>query len=542
MERADYILKGAAIFDAVADEPFAGFLAVKGRRIIKVGRGDADEQNFIDSHTQVIDCGGGLIMPGLIDAHMHFFDGIFQNSKYMCRELFACKSARQCVSVIRKFAEEHPDYKTITGMGWFIPSWEDGEPPHKNMLDQICPDRPVYLMCADGHSFWLNSKALEECRVDPNRKLLFGSIEVDETGEPNGLLHEMDACAPCAAAAQALPEGQKRELIVDFIRQLSSHGITSTTDITVLPEPGPVSEELEIVGDLEKEGNLDIRLHLYPSLGTSPDFTTIEEYRQRFHSDKLRVAGLKAFVDGVHGNHTALLLTPYADRPDGAGASFYPFEHYKRQVTAANGCGLGVKLHCTGEGAVRMALDAYEASRQANGPLPVRNSIEHVETLQESDIKRFAKLDVTASMQPVHLMAIGSGLKDKLGEERARYQYAVRSLLEIGANAAFGTDYPVAPFQPLPNVYFAVTRCDEEGQPVEEPIRENITLAQALRAYTYGSAYCLHAEQQLGTLEEGKLADIAVFSENLFQLEPRELLKARICLTMVDGTIVYKQK
>lgn len=540
MENADYILKGSAIFDAVSDDPFPGFVAVKGRTIAKIGRGKANIEDWIGENTEVIDCENKLIMPGLIDAHMHFFDGIFQNSKYMCRDLFGCKSAQECAEVIGKFAGEHPDYKTITGMGWFIPMWEDQTPPDKKMLDQIEPNRPVYLMCADGHSFWLNSKAMEECQIDPNKELLFGSIETDEYGNANGVLHEMDACAPCAVAAQALPENQKRELILDYIRQLSRHGITGTTDITVLPEPASITEEMRIIAQLEKEGALNVRLNLYPSLGATTDFSVMKEFRQCFNSDKLRVAGLKAFVDGVHGNHTALLLTPYADQPDHIGTSFYPYEHYKRRVTEANKLGFGVKLHCTGEGATRMALDVYEAAQKRNGPWEVRNSIEHVETIQLTDVVRMAKLDVSATIQPIHLMHIGNGLKEELGEERARYQYAIKTLLENGVNVAFSTDYPVAPFEPLPNIYFAVTRCDLQGNPVEERTVEKITLAQALKAYTYGSAYCLNAEKKLGSLEEGKLADITVFGENLFKLEPAALLEAQVYMTMSDGVIVYK--
>lgn len=540
MIKADIILKSQTIFDAVNEEPYRGFVAVKGNRITAVGKTEEELSNWIDINTRIINCGDKLVMPGMIDAHMHFFDGIFQNSQYMCRDLFECKSARECVEVIGRFAKEHPDYKTIAGMGWFIPLWEDKEPPNKRMLDEIEPKRPVYLMCADGHSFWLNSAALEECQVDPERELLFGSIELDEKGEPNGLLHELDACAPCTIKAHALPEKQKRQLIADYINQLLKHGITSVTDITVLPEPGPITKELEILEDFEKNGELNIRVSLYFGLGATDNYSVVKNYRDRFHSDKFNVAGLKAFVDGVHGNHTALLLEPYEDKPESMGASFFPYEFYAERVTSANKNGFGVKLHCTGAGATKLALDAFEESYKVNGSGNIRNSIEHVETLRYEDIERLRELDVTATMQPMHLMFVKDGLVVKLGQDRTKYQYAIKTMLSKGVNVAFSTDYPVAPFEPAINIYFAITRCDMEGNPVEMNSTEKITLSEALKAYTFGSAYCLKKEDKLGTLEAGKLADIIVFDRNLFNIKPVEILDSRIGLTMVDGVIVYK--
>jgi len=539
MEKANIILKSQSIFDAINDEPYKGFVAINGNRIVAVGTTEEELNYWKGSNTQIIDCKDRLIMPGLIDAHMHFFDGIFQNSQYMCRDLFGAKSARECVDIIDQFAKKHPDYKVITGMGWFVPLWEDQEPPHKKMLDEIESERPVYLMSADGHSFWLNSKAMEECQVDPDKALLFGSIELDEKGEPNGILHEMDACAPCTIKAHALPESQKRVLITNFINQLTKCGITSVTDITVLPEAMPITKDMETVAELEKAGELNIRISLYPSLGTTDDFSVVESYRERFCSDRFNVAGLKAFVDGVHGNHTALLLAPYEDKPDCIGFSFFPYEYYANQIIAANRNGFGVKLHCTGAGATKLALDAFEESLILNENKNFRNSIEHIECPRYDDIKRLKDLNVTATVQPLHLMYVKDGLTVKLGPERTRYQYAIKTMLSNGVNVAFSTDYPVAPYEPIINLYFAITRCDIEGNPVEADTKEKITLSEALRAYTLGGAYCLNKDDRLGSLEVGKLADIIVFDKNLFDLKPEELLDAQIYLTMVDGIVVY---
>lgn len=539
MTTTKYIIKGNAIFDAVSDDPFPGFIFVNGNHIVAVEKDFKKMHQYTDNDTKVIECDDRLIMPGFIDAHMHFFDGIFQNSKFMCRDLFPCKSAKECVQVIGKFAKAHPDYETITGMGWFIPLWEDKTPPVKEMLDEIEPNRPVYLMCADGHSFWLNSKALEESHVNPDRKLLFGEIEKDENGNANGVMHELDACAPCTVNAQRLPNKERKKMILDFVKVLSENGITSTTDMAVLPQPIPVTDDIKAVSDLEKKGLFNLRLNLYPPLGTTDDFTIAETYRKLFNSDKLRIAGLKAFVDGVHGNHTALLTKPYLDMPEYKGESFYAHDFYLKQVYAANKAGFSVKLHCCGEGAVDWALDAYEYSKERTDCTNIRNSIEHVETLKPEQSKRFTENNVTATIQPLHLMYEGDILYSILGSERAQYQYAAKKMIDDRINVAFSSDYPVAEFDPMVNIFFSVTRCNKEGHPVEKNPTQNISVAQALKAYTFGSAYCLNIEHKVGTLERGKLADIIVLDRNLFDIDRMGILDTNVDMTMVDGIITH---
>lgn len=536
--KADIIFKGNAIFDSVSNEPFEGFVAIKGNKIIAVENSD-DCCDYEGLETQVIECGDKLVMPGMIDAHMHFFDGIFQSSKFMCRDMFECKSARECVDAIAKFAKEHPDYERVVGMGWFPPVWDDPTPPNKQMLDEIESERPVYMMCADGHSFWLNSKAMEECEIDPNRKLLFGEIEVDENGEANGVLHELDACGPPAVNAQKIPDDERKPLIESFVRELNSKGFTGTSDMAILPNPTPITDDVKVTAELEAEGKLNIRLNLYPSLGITEDFDIVEEYRNKFNSDKLRVAGLKSFVDGVHGNHTALTIDPYIDVPgDHKGESFYSHEYYMKRVEAANRLGYGVKLHCCGEGAVHWALDAYEGSHKAGADKGVRNSIEHVETFRIEEMDRFRECDVTATMQPLHYMYQGSGmLKSMLGEDRARYSYALRTMLDNGVNVAFSSDYPVAEYDPMVNIYFSTTRCNPDGSPAEENPKELITLAEALKAYTIGSAYCVNMDDKVGTLEAGKLADVVVLDKNLFNAPASEILETNVSMTMVDGIL-----
>jgi len=229
----------------------------------------------------------------------------------------------------------------------------------------------------------------------------------------------------------------------------------------------------------------------------------------------------------------------YLDMPGHFGESFYSHEHYLKRVAEANKAGYGVKLHCCGEGAVDWALDAYEYSGKVNGPLDVRNSIEHVETLRPEQSSRFVANNVTAAMQPLHLMYEGDILYSILGPERAQYQYAIKKMLDDGINVAFSSDFPVADFDPKVNIYFAVTRCDMDGRCVEQNSTQAITVAQALKAYTYGSAYCVNMEKLVGTLEEGKLADLIVIDRNILKTAPEEILNMNVEFTMVDGIVAH---
>lgn len=540
MERADIVIKSNNIFDSINDEPFEGFIAVRKNKIIKVGRYGESADMWIGEDTSVINFEDNLVMPGMVDTHMHFFGGVFQNSPYMCRELFNCFSAKECVETIAKFAASHPEYERIAGMGWYVPIWDDKTQPDRWMLDAIDDDRPIYLMCADGHSFWLNSAAMKESEIDVDKQWRIGEVVKNAEGVPTGVLREMEICAPCSMYMQKLPKDEKRRLLAELIDEISACGITSVSDMAVMLEPHPEYEkdEIDIISDLEYENKLNVRMNLYPSLGTCDDFSVAKEYRRKYCSDMFRVAGLKTFVDGVHGNHTALLIDPYEDLPESRGAAFYPYEVYRDQVREANREGFGVKLHCAGEGATKLALDAYGESHAMGLDKGVRNSIEHVEITRLEDIKLMGQIGVTASMQPVHMMPATESLTERVGKQRARWMYAIKTMLDEGVNVAFGTDYPVVPFNPMPNIYFAVTRNDFEGNPCGDNRMEKITVAQALKAYTIAGAYCFNMEKKIGSIEEGKLADIIAFDRNLFDTEPDALLDAKVVMTMVDGRVV----
>lgn len=542
MQKAQILIQSDNVFTGTNDVPFAGGVAIADNKIIAVGSRE-ELKPYCSEDTEILDYGSQLVMPGFIDAHMHYFCGVFQSSKYMCRDLFDAKSEQECVGIIEAFGRQHHDFDKISGMGWFPLLWDEKDVmPSKASLDTIEPNRPVYLLSADGHTFWLNSKALEACGITKDTQVSFGSIGKDEQGELTGLLFEIEAEETANALAFQLPKDQGKAMIMDFNNMLLAKGVTSTTDMSVNPEPVGDFAEYALARQLEEAGEMKIRLNLYPSLGLHPDTSIAEQLRKEYCSERLRIAGLKQFIDGVSSTYSAYLLEPYNDRPDFTSRPCYPYETYRDCVTYANSHGFGVRMHAIGDGAIRLELDAIQYARSHGGRHDVRNSLEHLEAIDPQDIPRFAQLDVTCSMQPLHMPPTAYEKKVRLGDERCKYQWPFQTLLDNNAVLAFGTDFPVAPYDPLESIHDAVARQDEKGREIEINPWEKISVADALKAYTIGSAYCIGMEDRLGTLEAGKLADLIVLDQNLFALKPEEIRDTNVVLTIVDGEIVYRKK
>lgn len=541
MKKADLLIKSKNIFTGTEDIPSEGCIAVQGNKIIKIGNFQ-EVSPYISDETKVLDYENEMVMPGFIDAHMHYFCGVFQSSNYMCRELFEAKSEQECVEMIRAFGEKNPDLDKLSGMGWFPPLWDDKTAiPSRKSLDAIEPERPVYLLSADGHTFWLNTKALEACGITKETKVRFGSIGKDENGELTGLLYEIEAEETANTLAFQLPEDRAEEMILDFNKKLLASGITATTDMSVNPEPVGDFSEYALAKKLEDRGELNVRLNLYPSMGLVPETAKAERLRTEYCTDKLRVAGLKQFIDGVSSSYSAYLLEPYSDKPGFTSRSCYPYEIYRDCITNANSKGFGVRLHTVGDGAIRLGLDAIQYARENSGNTSVRNCLEHLEAIDPMDLSRFRELDVTCSMQPYHMPPTAYEKLVRLGEKRSRYQWPFHSLLDQNAVLAFGTDFPVAPYEPLQSIHDAVARKDWDGEEIKINPWEKISLAEALRAYTAGSAYSIGMDHKLGTLEEGKLADLIVLDKNLFDLEVSEIPHTNVILTIADGEIVYQK-
>ena len=538
--KVDYLLKSSAVFTGKDKEPFPGAVAVSGNKIVKVM--DAAEAESYEAEN-VLDYGDRMIMAGFVDAHDHYFQGAISASEHMCMDITGTTSEAQCVEIMKKYAEEHPDEERLRGMGWFPANWNDAPLPTKKSLDEAFPDKPVYLIAADCHTFWMNTPALEESGITPDMKPRSGSVGVDENGELTGLLFEPDAFLPAMIKVQEFDRDTMIEINGGFLKHIAKCGVTSVSEMSADPYDEGVLEKYRIMKEMERQGKLTARLHVYTELAGHTDFTTAKEWQKELNSGKFRINGVKGFVDGVTSTYTALMLEPYSDRPDTTGicAPIIPKEDMEKSIVAANAQGLPVRLHCIGDGAVRMALDMYENSGKVNGKHGLANTVEHIESIHPDDIPRFAGLDVIPSMQPYHLTLDFMEKPRRIGEERCRWEWPHRSLLDAGATLAFGTDYPVVDFNPYPSIYAAITRLDDDGNPASTNPQECITLTEALVAYTAGAASA-YGRDDIGTLEEGKLADIIVVDRNLFDLTPEEIMKCRTVMTMCDGEIVYEEK
>lgn len=538
MKKADIILKSNAVFTGTDSAPISGAVAIKGQKIMAVLSEDEIE-NYISPETQVMSYEDQLIMPGFIDAHDHLWWGAVADSPYMV-DVTSSSSEEECVEMIRAFAEEHPEYKRIRGFGWFPANWNDTL-PSKRSLDQAVPDRPVYMMCADAHTCWMNSLALEESNYSPDMKLNSGSVGTFENGEMDGLIYEPEALANAWANLYDFSEDNIEKIAENFMQGLASYGITSLSEMSADDYTDQFHKRYKVFQRMDEKGKMTSRVHTYMKLLGYNDFSHAKKWKEEFNSDKFQVTGLKGFLDGVTSTYTGLLLEPYADRPDtcGVGAPLVTANALKDSVIAGNAAGLPVRIHCIADGSVRMALDAFEESRRVNGDHGCVNTIEHIETIHPDDIKRFKELGVIASVQPEHIPLDVNEKVIRVGEERCRWEWPLKSMLQEEAEIAFGSDFPVVHYNPFPGIYAAITRLNHDGSEAGVGSDEYLTLAQALHAYTLGAAKAYGRDHELGSLEAGKLADIVVVDRNLFDIDVNELKDSKILLTMMDGNVTY---
>ena len=534
---ADTILTSSAVFTGLEDQPRPAAVAIRGNRIVAVGTKE-ELAPWRGESTLELDFGDRLVMPGFHDFHLHLMMGSVAMRSAI---LATARSREEAVEMVRQHAQEHPERDWVIGFAWDAGYWSDPRLPNRYDLDAVVADRPVLLFHAEGHYAWVNSKALELAGIDrETADPEFGSIERDESGEPTGILYE-GAIARCGELAFDFSTEEQKGLLRDFLRHAAELGVTSVNDMYGL-EMNRKLVNFELYRECEESGELTVRIHLLPEL--NGDLERAKQLRDKYRSPFLQFTGLKQFIDGVITGYTAYLLEPYADDPTTKGSTTNPPEVIKDWVVAADREGFQIRFHAIGDGAIRLALDAFAAAREANGKRDSRHCVEHVEVLHPDDLTRFAELGVIASMQPEHLAQSERGVyTSRIGAKRDRYVFAMNSLKKTGAVLALGTDFPIASLQPMLEIYRAVTRIDSSGLPeqVWHP-DERLTLAEALRAYTAGSAYGSFRDHELGTLEAGKLADLIVLDRNLFAGPAEEILQTQVWMTMVDGRIVYKNE
>ncbi len=539
MNTADLVIRSNSIFDSKGDKPFSGFVAVTGNKIYAVGKNENGEQ-YIGPNTKVVNAGERTVMAGFHDSHVHLLmAGMYR--KYV--NLINARSEEEAVKMVKDFVDKEPeDDGWVIGFSWYHVFWDNRQLPTKESLDKYFPDRPVFLLNAEAHGGWVNSKALEIAGITKDTEAPFGGkIFKDENGDPTGFLNESAAGLVTKYALSFTPEKEK-ELINAYMEGAAEYGITSLNDVQ--PYFHGNMGNVDVYHDMDKKGELSMRLHVAPDL--LGDLDQICEWRDSYKSDRLRIDMAKQFLDGVYTTHTALVLEEYSDDPGNFGIELTDIKSIAAAVPEAHKRGLSVKLHCCGDASARMALDAVENAIDIHGKNKCRHAIEHCEMVSPPDIIRFGNLGVIPSVQPEHL-ALTQRFDENpyptvLGEERAATTWPLKSLLDSVGVLAIGSDCPVVDNNPFLEIYRAVTRLHNDGEPKGgwNP-SQKLTLAEILRSYTYGSAYSVRREDEIGSLDEGKFADIAVIDRDLFSTPESELINCKVDMTVMDGEIVFER-
>jgi predicted amidohydrolase YtcJ len=529
VEQPDLLLCNGRIYTMDDDVPFATAVMISGDRIVAVG---GDDLGFaLPAGGRTLDLQGRTVTPGFIDAHIHF---VWYSLGLAMVDLRGVPSLEEALARVAERAAAAEPGTWIRGGRWNCNLWGDGSFPHRCDLDRVVPDHPVLLSSKDGHSAWVNTSAMEQAHVtaettDPPG----GRILRDASGEPTGILQEN----AINLVSKIVPRPSLEEAIA-ACRQGMAHahraGLTGIHDC---------EDDLALAAfqELQRQGELTMRVLMHipaDDLDAAIDLGV----RDGFGNAWLRICGVKAFADGALGSRSAWMLDPYQGNAANTGVPTATAEEMHALVHKANGAGLSVAVHAIGDAANRMVLDAISSTRE--GALPhLRNRIEHVQLLHPDDVPRLAQLGVIGSMQPIHATS-DMEIADRHWGRRAATGYAWRSLLDAGTVLAFGSDAPVEDLAPLLGIHAAVTRRRPDGLPGPDGWypEQRISVAEAVYAYTMGSA-CAGGEEGIkGSLVPGKLADLAILDRDIFAIEPMDILHAQVLGTMVGGTFVYRDE
>lgn len=534
---ADLVLRNGAIYTVDGARSWAQSIAIRGDRIAYVGT-DAGSAAFVGPSTNVVDLHGRMVLPGFQDSHIHpIMGGIQANS---CN-LEGLKTADEYVAAVRACAKANPKAAWITGGGWLLSTFGPGGIARRELLDQAVPDRPVYLSSSDGHTVWVNSRALELAHItadtpDPKD----GRIDRDPaTHEPAGTLQE----GASAAVDAVMPPPTLAERVAGLeyaVKMLNGYGVTGIQDASVN------EDDLKTYRALEQRGGLSLHVVTAQWWERRQGLEQIERFkrlRDAYRSPLIDTGSVKIMQDGVMENFTAVLLEPYLRPEGGRGIPMVEPQLLKEAVTRLDSAGFQVHFHAIGDGAVRQALDAIEAARKHNGDLGHRHHISHLELIDPADVPRFRALGVVANFQPLWAFAdayITDLTAPFLGPERMRHIYPIGSLARDGAVLAFGSDWSVSSANPFEEMQIAVTRmglAGEGGTPFLPD--ERISLPEAIAAFTIGSAYVNRLEGKTGSLEAGKRADLIVLDRNLFEIAPGEIGRTQVVATLFGGRVVH---
>jgi len=535
---ADMVFNRGRIYTVNPDRDWADAVAISAGKIIYVGSNAGAEQH-VGAHTTLVDLRGRMMLPAFQDSHVHPISAGIEAAACDLNDRGGLAEYR---AVIAEYAAANPDVPWILGGGWSMSVFGPGGSPSRNILDELVADRPVFLTSADGHSGWANSTALAIAgitRETPNPA--DGIIDKDPvSGDPIGSLQE----GAMSLVQRHIPPTTlvDRQSGLRYAQDLlHSYGITSIQDASVR------RDSLETYAALERNGQLKLRVVASLWWDRDKDLVQIDDLlalREEFdNGGLLRPTTVKIMEDGVMENYTAAMLEPYIIPSGSRGIPMIEPELLKQIVTLLDTNGFQVHFHSIGDAAIRYALDAIEEAQIENGPQGNRHHISHIQMFDPADIPRFAELDVVANFQPLWAYAdeyVTELTIPFIGADRARWMYPIKSVLDTGATIAFGSDWSVSTANPFPQIETAITRKDafDSSIPVFIP-EERIDLETAIVAFTINAAFVNKHDDETGSIEVGKLADLIVVDRNLFEIEPDDLSETKVLLTLFGGEVVH---
>ena len=537
-DKADLMIINGKVLTIDNENPHAEAIAVKGEKILVVGTAGELERYNDKGKTEIIDAGGRLVIPGFNDAHAHFgpLDPDYIELRYTTDPSIITGKVRD--QVLKSGAGE-----LIRGGHWEHEMFYDKKWPSKELIDKVSPDNPVILSRADGHSVLVNSYVLIMSGIGKNTPDPDGGeiVKDPETGEPTGILKEnaQNLIRFGKSMKKLTPEEEEVSTWQGYLMALKEARELGVTSIQI-----PGDADFKVYEKLYKEDLLTSRVDIGKSLtGDTALLKKYLEIRDKYNPENnwIRFGYLKAFIDGTIGSGTALMFSPFSDNPESSGLAMMTYEEFENMVVTADRYGFQIGVHSIGDKGNNWTLNAFEKAGKINGKRDSRHRDEHAQTLQLSDIPRFTELGVIPSMQPTHCISDKKFCEKRIGYERCKGAYAWRSLTDAGASIAFGTDYQVEPLNPMEGLYAAVTRKERLGEEGEGWFPEQkLTMEEAIRFYTLGSAYAQFMENRKGMIRKDYLADIVIVDKDLLTIPEIEIMKTKIDYTIVGGKVVHR--
>ena len=531
--KADIIISDGMVWTGLSTgAPQRGAVAIADAKILAIGD-SAQVGRYAGPKTQWIQANGGLVLPGFTDGHTHFIDGGFQLASVDLRN---AATPKEFIRRIKDYAKTLKPGEWIIGGDWDHTLWPGQPLPRHEWIDSVTPSNPVFVNRLDGHEALANAAAMRAAAVTKAIPTPSGGeiLRDPRTDEPTGIFKDR----ALDLVGRAIPDpspAQRDSALARALAYAASLGVTATSHVSAS------WADLETYHRLERAGRLTVRVALYLPLESWQ--AVAETVSRSGHGDDwVKIGGLKGYMDGSAGSRTAYFFEPYSDSAGYQGLLQHPEADMRRWIGGADSAGLQIAVHAIGDRANAILLSIYDSVARAHGPRDRRFRVEHAQHLRPQDIPLFGKLGVIASVQPYHAIDDGRWVEQRIGPVRIKTTYPFRTLLDTGARLAFGSDWTVAPLDPILGVYAAVTRRTLDGRHPDGWVPEQkISVAEALRAYTAGNAYATFDEARRGTLTPGADADLVVLDRNLFTTPADSLDQARVRYTIVGGRVVYRR-